>query len=95
VSAILFTEDGSYPFQLRDYKLVLTLRIHWAFFGVEVDTGETPDQAVLREIEEELTYLPNNYLWFHEAVYILPRHHKQIMRKAYYSKKFSQTISLK
>ena len=85
VSAILFTEDGRYLFQLRDDKFGLPLRNHWAFFGGEVDPGETQDQAVLREIKEELTYLPNNCLWFHEAVYILPRHHKKIMRKAYYS----------
>lgn len=84
-SAILFTEDERYLFQLRDDKLGLPLRNHWAFFGGEVDPGETPGQAVLREIEEELTYMPNNCLWFHEAVYILPRHHKQIVRKAYYS----------
>jgi 8-oxo-dGTP pyrophosphatase MutT (NUDIX family) len=85
VSAVIFTEDGRYLFQLRDDKLGLPLRNHWAFFGGEVDPGETQDQAVLREIKEELTYLPNNCLWFHEAVYILPRHHKNIMRKAYYS----------
>jgi len=85
VSAVIFTEDGRYLFQLRDDKLGLPLRNHWAFFGGEVDPGETQDQAVLREIKEELTYLPNNCLWFHEAVYILPRHHKKIMRKAYYS----------
>jgi 8-oxo-dGTP diphosphatase len=84
-SAILFTEDGRYLFQLRDDKLGLPLRNHWAFFGGEVDPGETPEKAVLREIEEELTYMPNNCLWFHEALYILPRHHKQIVRKAYYS----------
>lgn len=84
-SAILFTEDERYLFQLRDDKLGLPLRNHWAFFGGEVDPGETPEQAVLREIEEELTYMPNNCLWFHEAFYILPRHHKKIVRKAYYS----------
>ena len=85
VSAVIHTPDSRYLMQLRDNKLGLPLRDHWAFFGGEVEPGEAPDQAVLREIEEELTYRPSNCCWFHEAVYVLPRHHKHIVRKAYYA----------
>jgi len=85
VSAVLHTTDGRYLMQLRDDKPGLPLRDHWAFFGGEVDPGETPEHAVLREVEEELTYSPNNCRWFHEAIYVLPRHHKNIVRKAYYA----------
>lgn len=85
VSAVIYTADGRYLMQLRDDKPGLPLRDHWAFFGGEVDSGEAPSHAVLREVEEELTYRPSNCCWFHEAVYVLPRHHKRIVRKAYYA----------
>jgi 8-oxo-dGTP pyrophosphatase MutT (NUDIX family) len=84
VSAVLFTSDGRYLLQLRDDKPGLPLRDHWAFFGGEVDPNEAPKDAIIREVEEELTYHPNNCRWFHEAVYVLPLHHRNIVRKAYY-----------
>jgi len=85
VSAVIHTTDARYLMQLRDDKPGLPLRDHWAFFGGEVGSGEAPSHAVLREVEEELSYQPNNCSWFHEAVYVLPRHHKRIVRKAYYA----------
>jgi len=85
VSAVLHTTDGRYLMQLRDNKYGLPLRDHWAFFGGEVDIGETPCRALMREVEEELTYRPNNFRWFHEAIYVLPQHHKRIVRKTYYA----------
>ena len=84
VSAVLYTVEGEYLMQLRDDKPGLPLRNHWAFFGGEVDPGEAPEDAVIREVKEELTYSPHNCRWFHEAVYILPRHHRNVIRKAYY-----------
>lgn len=40
----------------------------WGFFGVEIEVGETPLQAVLREIEEELTLTlaPDDLTYFGE-----------------------------
>ena len=70
--------------QLREDKPVLPHRTHWTFFGGEVDPGEAPQDAILREVEEELTFRPNNCSWFHEAVYILPLHGRNVVRKAYY-----------
>ena len=84
VSAVIYTTDGRYLMQLRDDKPGLALRNHWAFFGGEVDPGEAPQDAILREVEEELTFRPNNCCWFHEAVYILPLHGRNVVRKAYY-----------
>jgi 8-oxo-dGTP pyrophosphatase MutT (NUDIX family) len=84
VSAVIYTTDGRYLMQLRDDKPGLALRNHWAFFGGEVDPGEAPEDAILREVEEELTFRPNNCCWFHEAVYILPLHGRNVVRKAYY-----------
>jgi len=84
VSAVIYTTDGRYLMQLRDDKPGLALRNHWAFFGGEVDHGEAPEEAILREVEEELTFRANNCCWFHEAVYILPLHGRNVVRKAYY-----------
>lgn len=84
VAALLVTQDGRYLFQLRDNKPGLPLRNHWALFGGEVEEGEDGLKAILREIEEELKYRASGCTWFHEAIYILPRHHRRIMRKAYY-----------
>ncbi|MBI3589102.1 MAG: NUDIX domain-containing protein [Candidatus Liptonbacteria bacterium] len=33
---------------------------HWSFWGGKIEDGETPEQAMLREIKEELDYTPNN-----------------------------------
>lgn len=84
VAAVIYTQDGRYLMQLRDDKPGLPLRDHWAFFGGEVESGEAPENAILREVEEELAFRPNNCSWFHEAVYILPLHGGGVVRKAYY-----------
>lgn len=83
-AALLATTDGRYLLQLRDDKPGLPLRNHWAFFGGEVEPGEDGHSAILREVEEELTYRAGKCTWYHEAIYALPRHHRRIVRKAYY-----------
>jgi 8-oxo-dGTP pyrophosphatase MutT (NUDIX family) len=82
--ALLVATDGRYLLQLRDDKPGLPLRNHWAFFGGEVEPGEDGRSAILREVEEELTYRARECTWYHEAIYVLPRHHRRIVRKAYY-----------
>lgn len=83
-AALMVTSDERYLLQLRDDKPGLPLRNHWALFGGEVESGEDGRKAILREIKEELTYRARECTWFHEAIYILPRHHRRIVRKAYY-----------
>ena len=83
-AALLVTSDGRYLFQLRDDKPGLPLRNHWALFGGEVEKGEDGRAAIIREIEEELTYKARECTWFHEAIYVLPRHHRRVVRKAFF-----------
>ena len=83
-AAILHTMDGRYLLQLRDDKVGLPLRNHWALFGGEVEAGEDGRVAVLREIREELGYEARNCTWFHESIYVLPRTRKRVVRKAFY-----------
>jgi 8-oxo-dGTP pyrophosphatase MutT (NUDIX family) len=85
VSCIFYTYDGEYLLQLRDNKIGLPLRNHWALFGGEVDEGENEFQAIKREMFEELRFDSSNYQWFHEAIYVFPAHHKRIVRKIYYT----------
>lgn len=83
-AAILYSGDGRYLFQLRDDKVGLPLRNHWALFGGAVEVEEDGHQAVLREIHEELNYQERNCIWYHEAMYVLPRINKRVVRKAFY-----------
>ena len=46
--------SGSYLLQLRDNKPTIAAPGQWAFFGGMLQKGETPLQAVKREIFEEL-----------------------------------------
>jgi len=44
--------------QLRDFKQEIAYPGHWGFFGGSIDSKETPLEAALREIEEEINIKP-------------------------------------
>jgi 8-oxo-dGTP pyrophosphatase MutT (NUDIX family) len=52
--AVLVTEDNRYLLQLRDDLPGVSLRGHWGLFGGGLESGETPELALRREIQEEL-----------------------------------------
>ncbi len=56
VAALLVREDGRYVMQLRDAKPNIFYPDHWGCFGGAVDAGEGPDEALRRELREELEY---------------------------------------
>ena len=56
VAALLVREDGRYVMQLRDAKPNIFYPDHWGCFGGAVDAGEQPDEALRRELQEELEY---------------------------------------
>lgn len=35
----------------------------WGFFGGSIEEGETPEQAMLREMQEELAFTPTEYTY--------------------------------
>ena len=54
VGIILKNIDNEFLLQHRDDKEGIAGRNMWSFFGGAIDRGETPDRAIVREIEEEL-----------------------------------------
>ncbi len=53
--AILY-RGGNFLMQLRDDNPQILYPGHWAFFGGHLDPGETPDQGIVRELQEEIDY---------------------------------------
>jgi mutator protein MutT len=60
VAVILFTDlDGRVLMQ--DRRSISKLGEEWGFFGGGIEEGETPEQAVVREIKEELGYTVESF----------------------------------
>ena len=54
--AILHTGDGRYLMQRRDAVPTIFYPDHWGFFGGALEPGETPLEALRRELREELAF---------------------------------------
>ncbi len=54
VSAIPVNAEGKILLQQRDDRPDLSYPGHWTTFGGKVEDGETPDEAVRRELLEEI-----------------------------------------
>ena len=51
---LLFERAGRLLIYLRDDKPEIPFPNHWDLFGGHLEAGETPEQALLREVREEL-----------------------------------------
>ncbi|MEW6386386.1 MAG: NUDIX domain-containing protein [Thermodesulfobacteriota bacterium] len=66
-TALLFDRTGKLLIYLRDEdKEWLPFPGHWDLFGGLVEEGETPEQALVREVKEELGYDLREYRKFGE-----------------------------
>ena len=52
--ALIVDEAGRYLVQLRDAKPTIFFPQHWGCFGGAVEPGETDDDCLARELQEEL-----------------------------------------
>jgi len=66
VALAMLQRDGRWLLQLRDDIDTIIYPGHWGLFGGHLEAGETPEQAVLRELEEEIGWRPETALslWF-------------------------------
>ena len=58
VAKAIIHKDDEYLLQLRDDDPSISYPNCWSFFGGEIEPGETPWQALQRELEEELEWCP-------------------------------------
>lgn len=63
MSVLLTDEQGRLVIQLRDDKPGLLFPAHWATLGGGIEKGETPEQAMKRELEEEIAPAPPVTFW--------------------------------
>lgn len=61
--AILY-RDGKFLMQLRDNIPNIVYPGHWAFFGGHIEAAENPEEALKRELLEEIGYSPNKVSFF-------------------------------
>ncbi len=62
VKAVIYKDD-KYLLQLRDDDLAISCPNTWSFFGGEVDEGEYFEEALKRELEEELSWHPDELIF--------------------------------
>ncbi len=61
---LLFDHDGRLLIYLRDDKPEIPFPNHWDLFGGHVEQGEAPEQALVREVKEELGITLQNWRFF-------------------------------
>ncbi|MEC8441162.1 MAG: NUDIX hydrolase [Cyanobacteriota bacterium] len=66
VALAMLQRDGLWLLQLRDDIDSIIYPGHWGLFGGHLDPGETPVQALMRELREEISWAPSTppLLWF-------------------------------
>jgi 8-oxo-dGTP diphosphatase len=65
IAAIILENDkGEFLLALRDNKPGIPFPNHWDLIGGHVEDGETPEEALLREVKEELNIELKDYAFY-------------------------------
>jgi 8-oxo-dGTP diphosphatase len=65
IAAIILENDkGEFLLYLRDNKPTIPFPDHWDLIGGHVEEGETPEQALVREVKEELDINLKEYTFY-------------------------------
>ena len=69
IAAIIFLNDsGELLLYRRDNKPGIPFPRHWDLFGGHIEEGETPEQALVREVKEELDYDLKDFSFFKKYI---------------------------
>lgn len=63
-ACLLFDKNGKLLIYLRDNKPEISFPNHWDLFGGIMEEGETPEQTLVREIQEELGIELTDYSFY-------------------------------
>jgi mutator protein MutT len=67
--AVIIFYDNKKRILLQDRRNMSKVGEEWGFFGGEIENGETPEQAVVRETKEELGFSLKEYKYVGEYGY--------------------------
>ena len=68
VSKAIIYHRNDYLLQLRDHAPSIVYAGYWSFFGGAIEPGETPWQALQRELAEELEWQPDTGAYLYDWV---------------------------
>ena len=60
VALAMLQREGRWLLQLRDDVDSIIYPGHWGLFGGHIEAGETPTEAVMRELNEEICWTPQS-----------------------------------
>lgn len=67
IAIAIIHQDGKFLMQLRDDLPNIIFPGYWGFFGGHFDPGETADQAIRRELTEEIGHIPTELTLFERS----------------------------
>ena len=72
VALAMLQRDGRWLIQLRDEDPTIVAPGCWGLFGGHLERGETPEQALRRELQEDISWQPPDL----ELVMVHPIHRR-------------------